>query len=527
MPTVRIGGAPLTVSVLDAIAAGHARAVLEPAAQRRMTAGARRAQRAISRRRPIYGLNTGVGSFAEVPLDEAQRGALQLNLLRSHAAGAGEPLPAEVVRALLALKAHTLAQGRSGVRPHVARALLRLLDRGVVPQVPDRGSLGASGDLAPLAHLALVLVGEGSARTADGRLRGGRAALAAAGLSPLVLEGREGIALINGTQVMTALTALAVAQARRVVTAQRAAAAMALEAMGCSDNFLTAALHEARPFRGQIETARLLRRWVEGSTLLGRAGRVQESYSLRCMPQVLAPVLDGLAFIESQLQTELNAASDNPLAVGPGGSFVSGGNFHGQSIAAAADHLSLLGATLCNLSERQINRLLNAHLSGLPPFLVEHQAGLNSGLMVAQYTAAALTAESRALAHPSSVDTISVSADQEDLVPMGMGAALHCRTVIGHATTVVAIHLLVAAQALEIHQRSSPTARTARGTRAALRAIRKVAPPMTTDRVVSTDIAALRRLIDSGSFLTLESRLSASRRHGREASARKASESTR
>jgi histidine ammonia-lyase len=449
----------------------------------------------------VYGVTTGFGDLADVRIEPSQTAELQRNLIRSHAAGVGPPLPAEIVRAMLLLRANTLAIGLSGVRVEVAELLIAMLNAGVHPVVPSRGSVGASGDLAPLAHLALVVIGEGRATLrVDGAETSGSDALAQAGLRPMALEAKEGLALLNGTQLMTAIAALVQADASRLVDQADLLGAMSLDAMLGTAAAFDETLVGARPHAGQVRSAANLRRHVADSGIwrshrADTEHRVQDAYSLRCMPQVHGAVRDALDHLERVLRVEMNAATDNPLVIpgAEGGRVISGGNFHGEPVAQAIDFAKIAVAELASISERRVARLVDPHLSGLPPFLSEHP-GLQSGYMIAQYTAAALVNELQTLTHPASVDTIPTSANQEDHVSMGATGALHLLEVFDRAETVLAIEALCAAQGIDFRAPLRPGASVA----AAHAAIRSRVPHLAADRPPAPDIAAVRVLLREG-----------------------------
>ena len=449
-----------------------------------------------------YGITTGFGELARVTIPHEELLTLQRNLLRSHACGVGEPLPDEVVRALLLLRAVSLARGLSGVRPQVVEHLVALLNADVVPVVPSRGSLGASGDLVPLAHAALVLVGEGEARV-GGRVVPGAEALRHAGLAPLTLQPKEGLALINGTQMMSALLAFAVHDGWALVRTAEVAAAMSVEALLGSVTPFDARLHEARPHAGQGVTAENLRRLLAGSAIVeSHAGchRVQDAYSLRCAPQILGPARDALAHVERLLEVEFVSATDNPLIFEDRP--LSGGNFHGENLALLCAYLAPALAEVAAVAERRVARLVDPRLSeGLPPFLVE-RSGLNSGMMIPQYVAAALVLENQVVAHPAVLGSLPTSANQEDHVSNGAVGALKLREVLANAQRVVAIELLCAAQALDLRRPLTP----APGTGAALAAVRERVPFLEADRVLSGDIEALAAAVRDGSVLAAAER---------------------
>lgn len=513
---VLLDGQSLTLDQLDRVARGAVRCELAPAARQRVAAGRRVVERVIARGEAVYGLNTGFGDLASVRIPPDRLTALQERLLRSHAAGVGEPLPHAAVRAMLALRANTLARGHSGVRPEVVERLLDLLARDLLPVVPSRGSVGASGDLAPLAHLALPLIGRGRLRRRMGAGGGweevdAAPALAEAGLEPLALAPKEGLALINGTQAMTALLALAALDARRLVRLADLVGALSTDALRGTDAAFDERLHALRPHPGQRASAANLWRLLQGSGIREshRQGdvRVQDPYSLRCMPQVHGAVRDVLADVEAKLAIEMNAVTDNPLVFGleadgagegdgegdAAGELVSGGNFHGEPMALAADALAIALAELGSISERRTEKLTNTAFSGLPPFLVE-DAGVNSGFMIAQVTAAALVSENKGLAHPASVDSIPTSADKEDHVSMGMGAALKLGRVVDNVRTVLAIELLAAAQGVDLLRplASSPPLEALHA------AVRRRVARWEDDREMAPDLAAAVDLVAGG-----------------------------
>jgi histidine ammonia-lyase len=489
--TIVIDGRTLTLDAVERIADGSGCA-LSPSARRAVTASRRTVERAVAGDRIVYGVNTGFGHLAGVSIAKEHLAELQVNLVRSHAAGVGAPLSARIVRAILALRANCLARGHSGLRMETLDRMLDLLAAGIVPVVPEKGSVGASGDLAPLAHVALALIGEGEVFY-DGRRMRAAAALKRARLAPIALAPKEGIALINGTQVMTAIGALALLAAERLAVVADVVGAMSLEALQGSHRAFDKRIHDARPQRGQTDSASNLRRILADSPIeRGHAdcGRVQDAYSLRCMPQVHGAARDTLRFVREILTIEINASTDNPMVFADRGDLVSGGNFHGQPVAVALDHMAVAVGSLASISERRIERLLNPALSDLPPFLARN-AGLNSGLMMAHVTAAALVSESKVLAHPASVDTIPTSAGKEDHVSMGVHAARKAAEIVENATTVIAIEMLAAAQALDFH---APK-RAGRGAAAAHRFFRRRVPAMTRDRVLAPDIEAARRVV--------------------------------
>jgi histidine ammonia-lyase len=449
----------------------------------------------------VYGVNTGFGALAEVRISPEQIADLQRNLVRSHAAGVGEPLPTDAVRAMMLLRAAVLAEGFSGARVKVAERLLAMLEQGVHPIIPSRGSVGASGDLAPLAHLALVLIGEGEAEH-DGHRLPGSEALWHAGLKPMKLKAKEGLTLLNGTQLMTAVGALAVLDAETTCRVADLAGAMSLEAYKGTPRAFDPRIHAARPHAGQAESAGFLARLLADSEIVEShrdCGKVQDPYSLRCMPQVHGATRDALAYARGVLEREAASATDNPLVFVDehGWDIVSGGNFHGQPVGLALDFAAIAVAELADISERRVEQLVNPHLSsGLPPFLAP-SSGLNSGFMMAQVTAAALVSENKVLAHPATVDSIPSSAGREDHVSMGAHAALKLAQIHDHVRTVLAVELLCAAQGLDLRLPVRPGP----GLRAAHAHLRARVPPMMEDRPIAPDIRAVRAMIDDGSLL--------------------------
>ena len=499
MPPLPLSGRNLTIDNVIEVARGRRAVELDPAAAGRMAESRAVIERLVADGATVYGVTTGFGDLADVRIEPSQTAELQQNLVRSHAAGVGDPLPDEVVRAMLLLRANTLAVGLSGVRVEVAELLIGMLNAAVHPVVPSRGSLGASGDLAPLAHLALVLIGEGEA-TVDGAGPGaGGDALARASLAPLTLRAKEGLALLNGTQLMAGLGALAHHDALRLAITADVIGAMSLEAMLGTGAAFAEELIAARPHPGQVASARHLRALLAGSEIgashAASDHRVQDAYSLRCMPQVHGAARDALGELARVLNVEINAATDNPL-VFPTGEVISGGNFHGEPLALALDYATLAVAELASISERRTARLVDAHLSGLPAFLAE-RPGVESGLMIAHYTAAALVNELQTLSHPSSVDTIPTSANQEDHVSMGATSALHLREAIDRAERVLAIEALCAAQGLDFRAPLRPGPGVAR----AHAIVRSRVSHLDADRSPAPDIDATRELIHAGELL--------------------------
>ena len=492
---ILLDGDSLTIEQLVAIAADGALVALSEGARARVRAAREVVDDFGGRDAPTYGINTGFGNFADVTIEPASLAALQVNLLRSHAAGVGDPLPVEAVRAAMALRVNVLAKGYSGVRLETLDLLVAMLNRRVHPRVPARGSVGASGDLAPLAHIALVLIGEGDVAAGDA-LEPGAYALGRAGLAPVTLAPKEGLALINGTQPSTAVLALAVDDAERLARAADIVAALSIDGLQGSTRPFDARIHAARGFEGQAASAANLRRLLAGSGINAAhadCGRVQDAYSMRCAPQVHGAARDGLRFVRRVVATEANAATDNPMVFADSGDIVSGGNFHGAPVAMAADLLCIAAAHLATISERRADRLVNPASSGLPAFLTRH-GGLHFGLMMAQVTAAALTSELKTLAHPASVDTIPTSGNKEDHVSMSMAAALKAARAVGAARYVLAVELLCAGQAIDLLRPLATSAPLAR-VHAALRAH---VPPLDDDRPPAPDIERAAQLIARG-----------------------------
>ena len=493
-------GKDLTLEDIEAVSLGAETVGLSEQARRRVRASRQVVEDILSEERVVYGINTGFGNFRTVVIPRSDLEQLQTNLIRSHAAGVGDPFSEDVVRAILLLRINALAAGYSGVDPETLDALVAMLNAGVHPVVPQKGSVGASGDLAPLAHVALVLIGEGEAFYQGDRLPGGEV-LARAGLKKIQLHPKDGLALINGTQVIAALLSHAVIQARRLVCSADVIGALTLDTLLGSDAAFDPRIHDARPHAGQIVVARNLRRLLEGSELRKShedCERVQDSYSLRCMPQVHGAVRDALGYAQGVTETEINSATDNPMIFvdGDKNDVLSGGNFHGQPVALASDFLTIALAELGAISERRTERLVNPDLSGLPAFLVKER-GLNSGFMILQVTAAALASENKAFSHPASVDSIPTSANQEDHVSMGVTAARKTIEVASNLANILAIELLAAAQALEFRRPLT----TSIALEAVHALLRTRVLPYEEDRVHYPDIRTARELLESGAIL--------------------------
>ncbi len=450
----------------------------------------------------IYGINTGFGKFSEIIISKDELLTLQKNLLASHAVAVGEAFEEEIVRAIMLLRANTLAKGYSGVRPVVIQLLMDMLNRGVHPVIPCQGSLGASGDLAPLAHMALVLTGKGEA-VHQGKQMKGMDALTAAKLLPLELREKEGLALLNGTQAMTALASLAICDALHVFKSADIIAALTLEVLCAKPDSFDLRLYEVRPYSGHRLTAENINRLTRGSSCIGKKKIVQDGYSLRCIPQVHGAAKDAVQYVKSIVEIELNSATDNPLIFADTGGVLSSGNFHGQPVAQAMDFLCMAVAELGSISERRIERLLNPALNGgYPPFLAKN-GGLNSGYMIAQYTAGSLASENKILSHPASVDSVSCSASQEDHVSMGTIAARKARRVVRNVKYILAAELMAAAQAVEFG-----TGSLGKGTKAAYELLRSKIPPLDEDRDLYLDMEKVASLIFNGELVRQTERVS-------------------
>jgi len=456
---------------------------------------------------PVYGINTGFGIFSEQRIPNKDIIKLSRNLILSHAAGTGAALPEEVIRAAMLVRANTLAKGYSGVRLELVQTLVDMLNKGVTPVVPEQGSLGSSGDLAPLSHLALVFTTDAEDKLANsgwanyqGRIQRGKEAMAAAGINRVILGPKEGLAIINGATFSAAIGTLAVADAYRLQKTANQALAMSLEAMlGCSSAF-DPRLHKARGQRGQIQTAEDILKLIDGSTFIDCIGRVQDAYSLRCAPQVHGAAVDAIGYIEGIIQAEINAATDNPLIFEPGEA-VSGGNFHGEPVGMAMDFLGIALSEIGAISERRIFRLTDEKLNeGLPPMLVDapESAGLNSGLMLPQYTAASLALENQTLAHPDSVHSLATSANQEDHNANAMTAARHARQIANNVSHILAVELYTSARAIDLRKRQMPETHLGKGTQKVFDLIRAVVPYQPGDALWGEEIEQVRRLIESG-----------------------------
>jgi histidine ammonia-lyase len=490
-----LDGASLTLEDLESVARTRRRVALSDGAREAVARSRRVVDEVVARGDVVYGVTTGFGSFSEVVIPRSRLEELQLNLVRSHAAGVGEPLDEAETRALMVLRANALAKGYSGIRLETLDLLMAMINRGVHPVVPSQGSVGASGDLAPLAHLALAMVGEGACASARGVVPGA-AALLAAGLAPAVLQAKEGLALVNGTQLMSAAAGLALVEAGRLARAADVLAAMTTDALKGTDVAFDPRIHAARPHPGQAASARNLRALLAGSAIREShrdCGKVQDAYSLRCVPQVHGAVRDALGFARRTLEVEINAGTDNPMVFADTGELLSGGNFHGEPVAMAADFLAIAIGELGAISERRTERLVNPALSGLPAFLAR-EGGVQSGLMLAHVTAAALASENKTLAHPASVDSIPTSANKEDHVSMGVGAARKAARAVANTRRILAIELLAACEALELLR----PLETSPALQAVHRLVRQRVPTYERDRSPAPDIEALADVLGEG-----------------------------
>ncbi len=491
MTPLMLTGENLTVDTVIEVVERKRPVVLPQEVASRLAASRSMVTRYLTEERPIYGVTTGFGRFADVVIPDSDRTRLQLNLIRSHAAGVGEPFAPDISRTMVLLRANALAKGFSAVRPQVVEQLINFLNHDLIPVIPSQGSVGASGDLAPLAHLALALVGEGEAWYRGVRMPGAKA-LNQAGLKPLTLEAKEGLALINGTQAMAALGALGVYRARCLADWADIAGALSFQVLRGIPSAFSSEVFQVRPHPGSIQSAKNLRHLLHLSRLTTDVGeiRVQDAYSLRCIPQVHGASRDGLLHVAEVVSREINSVTDNPLFFPEMDQVISAGNFHGEPVALVLDYLGIIAAEWANISERRVERMVNPALSGLPPFLVEN-GGLNSGLMLAQYTAASLVSENKVWAHPSSVDSIPTSANQEDHVSMGTTAGRKALVILENLARVLAIELMCGAQAADL---LGPELLSPAGQKV-WAFVRELVPPWDSDRVLSPDIERLTRAL--------------------------------
>lgn len=488
----------MTLEDLVLVARGGAGVRLAQASVERIIKARRLVEKWVQEGRTIYGITTGFGALSDILISREDTRTLQKNILMSHAAGVGGLLDEETVRAIMTLRLKELARGHSGIRLQTVQNLMALLNHGIHPAVPEKGSVGASGDLAPMAHLALVLIGLGEAFCAGKKLSGAEA-LRCCGLEPLELEAGEGLALVNGTQVTTAIGALTTHDALRLSKLADVAASMSLEVLMGSRTEFDPRIQQARPHPGQAAAADNMRRITRNSEIVTShedCCRIQDAYTLRCSPQVHGASKDAIAYVRRVMETEINASTNNPLIFPESEEYLLGGNFHGQPLGLALDFLCMAVSELANISERRIERLVNPQLSGLPAFLVSN-GGLNSGFMIAQYTAASLVSENKVLSHPAVVDSIPTSANKEDHVPMSTYSARKCREIVRNAEYVLAIELLCAAQALDLFTNLQP----GEGTLAAYETIRKVVPHLECDRVLSHDMESMVQLMKGETLL--------------------------
>jgi histidine ammonia-lyase len=503
---VQINGDTLTIEDVVKVAYNKAKVVIPEKVKARVKDCREFLEKLLEEGEVIYGVNTGFGALSDAKISRRELKQLQTNLIRSHSAGVGKPLSTEVVRATMLLRANTLAKGYSGIRLETLETLVEMLNKGVHPIIPEKGSVGASGDLAPLSHMVLVLMGEGEAEY-KGKIMNGKQAMKKAGIKPIQLDFKEGIALNNGTQIMTAIAALTVHRAKNLIKTAEIAAALTMEALLGVSDALDEKIHNVRPHAGQAATAKNIRELIAGSKLvqtgkeaMAKIGRPHDPYSLRCTPQILGAARDAIAYAKKIVEVEINSATDNPLIFPEAGVCLSGGNFHGQPIALAMDTLAIALTFIGNLSERRITRLLDEKLNnGLPAFLIPPQAkrGLNSGMMTAQYTAAALASENKVLAHPACADSIPTSANFEDFVSMGTTAAQKAMQILENTEYITAIELLCAAQAIEYR---GPE-KLGKGTKKAYMKVREAVPPIKEDRPLNPDIEKLKALVKDGILL--------------------------
>jgi len=496
---LEIDGNNLTLEDIERVACDSQQVCLDSDSHKRANAAYREVEKAVEQNLKIYGITTGLGHLSEVSIGQNEVKKLQENLILSHCSGVGEEFSVEICRAMMLLRANALAKGYSGVRPKIIENLLALLNTGTSPVIFKQGSVGASGDLVPLAHMALLLTGRGKARV-DGELISGEQALAAAGLDPLELEAKEALALVNGTQAMAAVCGLTLSRALHLAKVADIAGAMTLEALGGTEAAFDPRIHQVRPIPGQGEVAENVRRVVAGSAITPPHlnPRVQDAYCLRCMPQVHGAVREVLKFVRNLLEIEINSATDNPLVFPEDGDFLSGGNFHGEPLAFVGDFMGIVLSELANISDRRTARLTDPHCSDLPPSLSEH-AGVGNCFGILQIVTASLVADNKALAHPASVDSVPTSANQEDHVSMGLTAARKAYDITKNLENVLAIECICAAQALDYvgHDRCG------KGTRAAHRAIRTCIPWVEGDlaRIFHEDISGIRAVISDKKFV--------------------------
>ncbi len=508
MPQLFLDGDSLTIESAYLAEKNHSKISLSKAAVRRMQRSRRQVEKWLARDEVIYGVTTGFGEFSTIRIPHERIAELQVNLIRSHSAGTGDPLPDNIVRLMILLRANALAKGYSGVRGEVIQKLMKVFNLGLVPFIPEKGSVGSSGDLVQLAHLVLALMGEGKF-VADGRIVSARKILERHKLKPLVLSAKEGLALVNGTQMMGAFAVHCAHEAAQVAKVFDITGALSVEALRGTDVAFDERIHKLRPYHGQQVSARNIRRLMRGSEIrkshLHNDTRVQDAYSLRCMPQVHGAVRDTVDFCRRQVNIEINSATDNPLIFAKDGIHLEGGNFHGEPLALACDFLGIGLSEFASISERRVERMVNGQLSGLPKFLSEN-GGLNSGMMIAQYTAASLVSENKVLSHPASVDSIPTSANQEDHNSMGSIAAQKCFRILENVWRVAAIELLVSCQAIDFSKNIGSHGvplKCGAGTEAVYRLVRTRIKHLVRDRVLHKDIEEALNLLKSGEVLRI------------------------
>ncbi|HQC70620.1 MAG TPA: histidine ammonia-lyase [Sedimentibacter sp.] len=496
MDKVIITGNDLTLDEVVAVCRNYKKVELSDFAVERILKSRKVVDDFVENEDVVYGITTGFGKFSDVTISKEESKTLQKNLIISHSVGAGKPFDSEVVRGIILLRINNLAKGYSGARLETIQTMIEMLNRKVHPIIPEKGSLGASGDLAPLSHMVLPMIGLGQAEY-EGEIMAGEEAMEKAGIPVIELTAKEGLALINGTQVMTALAALTVYDSLNIIKTADIAAALSFEAQNGIINALDQRLHDIRPHKGQIDTARVLTELLTGSKMTTKQGeiRVQDAYSLRCVPQVHGASKDAINYVKEKIEIEINSVTDNPIIFPETNEGISGGNFHGQPMALSLDFLGIALSELANISERRIERLVNPTLSGLPAFLVEH-GGLNSGFMIVQYSAAALVSENKILAHPASVDSIPSSANQEDHVSMGTIAARKAKEIMENVRRVLAMEIMCACQGIDLRGNKGLGA----GTKPVYDEVRKVVPMLKEDRPIYDDINKCEELIKNGTI---------------------------
>jgi histidine ammonia-lyase len=495
---IKIDGNSLTINDVINVALHYEKVELCPEAIPQIKKSRAFVDKVVSEGKVVYGITTGFGELSNKYIEPELTDKLQENFLRSHSVGVGKPLKEDAVRGLILLRANALAKGFSGVRVEIIENLLALLNNNIYPYIPCQGSVGASGDLAPLAHLALALVGEGECLV-DGKRVHADKILKEKGLRITKLKAKEGLGLTNGTQLMASLGCLALNQAKVLVKNAQIAAAMSIEALKGTAKAFDEKIHNLRPHPGQLKCAENMRNLVNGSEIMSShkdCHKVQDAYTLRCIPQVYGAVMDTIDYVDRVLSIEINSATDNPLIFPEENEAISGGNFHGEPLAFAMDYLGIALSEIGSISERTIDRLVNPHMSGLPPFLSK-ESGLNSGFMIAQYTAASLVSENKILAHPASVDSIPTSAGQEDHVSMGPIAARHARDILSNVENVLAVEMLAAAQGIDFWKETPGV-----GAKSAYREIRKHIPFMNEDRILYRDMEVIRKLVNNGTIVS-------------------------